>query len=109
MSEPDFTLEKIRITAYDKNTHSNWPTIVKTLKVGDEFLGRTVLGKCVCDRIMMDETMDGDYPGICSGHTACHWCESCGPTLDEDFDYEMTSESGIGTCKKCAKEIREEE
>ena len=31
------------------------------------------------------------------------WCENCGPILeDEDFDFEATGETGIGTCKKCA-------
>tara|TARA_R100001244_G_C5118982_1_gene123040 strand:- start:313 stop:441 length:129 start_codon:yes stop_codon:yes gene_type:complete len=36
------------------------------------------------------------------------WCENCGPILeDEDFDFEVTGETGIGTCKKCAKEMKE--
>ena len=105
----DFTNEKIRIPMYTKEVSEQWDEIVTNLKKGDEVFGRTVIGVCVCNQIMLDETLDRTYKGICSGHTACQWCDNCGPKLDEDFDFEATSETGIGTCKECSAEIKASE
>ena len=108
-NEIDLTNEKIRIPMYTKEVHEQWDEIIAKLKQGDEVFGRTVLGVCVCNQIMLDETLDGTYKGICSGRTACQWCENCGPKLDEDFDFEDTSKTGIGTCKECSAEIEASE
>ena len=71
-----------------------------------EYRGYRVGGKCPgCDTIMMAHcTPEHAIAGVCSGNWTCPWCEGCGPVKEEDFDFDETNLSGVGTCKKCSEE-----